>query len=206
MGSLQGSDYRRDKSKPLPEECEPSEVFTNRAIKWWEDTVLHELSAAYDSCVLKYHPEQAPANPTLTTLPNPLTFPLHILAVSHGAYIATLVRALGRYEKVEIPEGFKITGCWNTSVSIIELYAERSEGKLVSWSDIRHLLSKEGGDAEWREQRKKRKEEREKTRKRGDDMTTKEEEEERVDIVRVVADDLSSVQVEDRGRQKRELR
>lgn len=169
MGSIQGTDYRRDKSKPPPDDCESSEVFTERTLGWWIGTLLQELRASVSG-----------------EGPNTVSLPAHILVVSHGAYIATLVRTLGYAGLVEVAPGSRIGGCWNTSVSVIEMYKERAEGRLVRWADIGHLLGAEKG-------------ERGRMGPDQEENTTKEGEQDAVDIVRIVADDQSGVGDSERG-------
>jgi probable phosphoglycerate mutase len=181
MGSIQGTDYRHDKSKPLPPDCESSEVFTDRTLKWWQDTIVRELNASIT----------AYGSGSATTPTHILPLPAHILAVSHGAYISTLVRALGYTGQVEVPQGFRIGGCWNTSVSEIMVYAAGEErkvfAKLVRWADVSHLIERREG---------------EEGRNEGD-KTTEEEEEERVDLVRIVHDEQAGVKEEEREMQAR---
>ena len=190
MGSVQGTNYRHDKSRPMPADCETSEAFTDRALKWWHDTVIHELNAAITAYTAEHFPSD-PHPPTAahpSKLASPLPLPAHLLVVSHGAYISTLVRALGQVGLLEIAPGFKISGCWNTSVSVVEVYAEIGVGRLVKWADISHLVEP-GKEGDGRGRRK-------------GDKTTKEEEEEKVDVVRVVHDEQAGVQEKERGRER----
>jgi probable phosphoglycerate mutase len=88
-----------------------------RGIKWWKCTLLNQIRNLPD--------EQSPA---------------HILIVSHGAFIATLVKGLlgARHIGQDAP-GFKMGRCLNTAICEIEVN-ETLKGKLVKWGDIGHLV------------------------------------------------------------------
>jgi probable phosphoglycerate mutase len=88
-----------------------------RGINWWKSTLLNHI---------RNIPEQQS--------------PAHILVVSHGAFIATLVKGLlgARHIGQDAP-GFKISRCLNTAICEIEV-DDTLKGKLVKWGDIEHLL------------------------------------------------------------------
>ena len=64
--------------------------------------------------------------------------PVHILAVSHGGLIGTLVTNLLGSRKLREGEGVVVGRCFNASISVVDLY-EDGKGVLVSYADTTHL-------------------------------------------------------------------
>ena len=117
MGSLQGvraGTY--DKSK-MPPDVESGEVFTRRTLEWWENRIAREL----------------PGLPATSS-------PYNVLVVSHGAYIATLVRALCAAKVIDAAPGVGFGSVYNTSVTIIDMQRDKL-GTLMMYSDIAHLVA-----------------------------------------------------------------
>lgn len=119
MGALQGarSDRKKElKSGRLPNpSLEAVGDFVDRTLRWW-DTTIAELAR--------------------TTTSQDTT---HVLVVSHGAYIATLVHSLIADGIVETGDGGGPGRCFNTSVTTLEMSRLR-QWRLVRYSDISHLL------------------------------------------------------------------
>jgi len=97
---------------------EKTELFAGRTIKWWNTSILQYLS-------------NLPARDT----------PYEVLIVSHGGWIATLVRTLVNSRKLKIAEGIAIGECPNVSVTRIEMEDNRN-GTVTKYGDISHLVGK----------------------------------------------------------------
>jgi len=121
MGELQGVTAAHKRSRPRPEstDIETGKDFMQRILLWWETTIASNL----------------PAIPVDVDT-------LHVLVVSHGAFIATLVRTL-LVEEIVLPvndfEAPPIWSCFNTSVTTFEMGRDK-KGVLRKYSDISHLL------------------------------------------------------------------
>ena len=97
---------------------EKTELFAGRTIKWWNTSILQYLS-------------NLPARDT----------PYEVLIVSHGGWIATLVRTLVNSRKLKIAEGIATGKCLNVSVTRIEMQDNRN-GTVTKYGDISHLVGK----------------------------------------------------------------
>ncbi|KAH8117030.1 phosphoglycerate mutase-like protein [Phellopilus nigrolimitatus] len=115
MGEVQGVRVGQyDKSK-LPKYAEAGEVFTRRVLTWWEETIGRHLPSLRQTALI------------------------HILVVSHGAFIATLCRTLVLHRIIDPGSNGRIGSCYNTSVTTIDMRRDK-RGTLVNYSDISHLL------------------------------------------------------------------
>ena len=92
--------------------------FAQRVYSWWESKIVRLLSA----------------------VPQRSEGPIHILVVSHGAYISTLVRVLLTGNIIIPSPGVNLDHrYYNTSITTIDLDAT-GRGVLVKRGDISHLL------------------------------------------------------------------
>lgn len=67
--------------------------------------------------------------------------PIHILAVTHGAYLSALIRALLTRSIIVRPREMRLdAGYYNTSITIIDMFAS-GRGVLMRHCDINHLLA-----------------------------------------------------------------
>ncbi len=138
-----------------PENAEPTIDFTARSAKWWNEAVLRHAQRKASELQLKLKFAQAQnghANARNGSAVNGLASaephtepdvelefePVHILAVSHGGLIGTLVTNLLRSRKLRAGEGVVIWRCFNASISVVDLY-EDGKGVLVSYADTTHL-------------------------------------------------------------------
>lgn len=117
MGALQGVRAGTYDKKNMPPDVESGEAFALRTLKWWDEAIASEL----------------PNIPISTS-------PYNILVVSHGAYIATLVRALCAAKIIEPLAGLRFGSVYNTSVTIIDMRRDK-RGTLVEYADISHLVA-----------------------------------------------------------------
>ncbi len=115
-----------------PENTEPTIDFTARSAKWWNEAVLRHAQRKASELQLKLKLAQAQPDDELEFEP------VHILAVSHGGLIGTLVTNLLRSRKLRAGEGVVIWRCFNASISVVDLY-EDGKGVLVSYADTTHL-------------------------------------------------------------------
>ncbi|OCH86900.1 phosphoglycerate mutase-like protein [Obba rivulosa] len=100
-----------------PPNIEMSSAFVERATAWWETTIVGYTR------LLRPEAREGPA---------------HVLAVSHGGFIGTLITNLISSGKVRCAEGVRVGRCWNTSISVVEL-DEHGTGTLVRYGDVAHL-------------------------------------------------------------------
>ncbi|KAI0362498.1 phosphoglycerate mutase-like protein, partial [Trametes cingulata] len=132
MGDWQGGSVH-NRGNPPPN-LEPIVDFMARSVKWWNETLTKH--AQRKTAELK----------TLESTQNgiegkegqPAFEPAHILVVSHGGLIGTLVTNLVGSRKVRAAEGVEIGRCFNASISVIEIH-EDGKGVLVSYADTTHL-------------------------------------------------------------------
>ncbi|KAG7448246.1 phosphoglycerate mutase-like protein [Guyanagaster necrorhizus] len=118
LGSLQGQTHARKRafgsinSDPT---AEKADAFVTRSLSWWENSVRRHIETL---------PERA--------------MPYHILVVSHGGFISTLIKNLLAKKRIAKVVSVDDWRCYNCSVSIIDI---RKDGKaeLVQYSDISHL-------------------------------------------------------------------
>jgi len=121
MGDLQGvkagHGMRGKMSKST--QVETGKEFTERIQLWWDTTIANHL----------------PAIPLDIDI-------MHVLVVSHGAFIATLVKTLGVERIIVEATDFDLPptwSCFNTSVTTIEMGKDK-RGVLRTYSDISHLV------------------------------------------------------------------
>lgn len=118
MGDLQGRKVDRGRPKLEGMHVESSPDFIQRIMLWWDATIANNLSAT-------------PVDIDV----------VHVLIVSHGAFIATLVRTLFTDDIISSVdlELRDIRSCFNTSVTTIEMRRDK-RGVLKKYSDISHLV------------------------------------------------------------------
>jgi len=121
MGDMQGKTRAQITSRA---NIEPIERFVGRALDWWDIEIMPLLST-----------RQAGEEP------------LHILAVSHGAFIAQfvnsgLIQTRGFNSDGDITSGRRV---YNTSISVIEVQ-EDGMGFIPMYADIKHLLRRGAED------------------------------------------------------------
>ncbi|KAI0723888.1 phosphoglycerate mutase-like protein [Cerioporus squamosus] len=154
MGDWQGGSIA-NRSDP-PANIEPIIDFNARSVKWWNDTVLRHAQHKASELQRKVgktapHAQNGHAKASngsarvngegLAAEPNTELEdfePVHILAVSHGGLIGTLVVNLLGSRKLRAGEGVAIGRCFNASISVVDLY-ENGKGVLVSYADTTHL-------------------------------------------------------------------
>jgi len=117
MGDLQGLTMTRERRAKLPKSVEPGDAFANRILGWWDTSVQRPAAGL-------------PARQGT----------VHVLVVSHGAWIATLVRALAARDTMDIGREVTVGICHNTSVTIIDVF-RNGHAKLIRYSDIAHILA-----------------------------------------------------------------
>ncbi|KAL7283673.1 hypothetical protein ACG7TL_003109 [Trametes sanguinea] len=114
-----------------PANLEPIITFMARAMKWWNDTIARHVQRR--AAQLKA------LGPTMEDDQDGREFePVHILVVSHGGLIGTLVTNLVGSRKVVVAEGVEIGRCFNASISVVDV-EESGKGVLVSYADTTHL-------------------------------------------------------------------
>ncbi|OSD08503.1 phosphoglycerate mutase-like protein [Trametes coccinea BRFM310] len=114
-----------------PANLEPIITFMARAMKWWNDTIARHVQRR--AAQLKA------LGPTMEDDQDAREFePVHILVVSHGGLIGTLVTNLVGSRKVVVAEGVEIGRCFNASISVVDV-EESGKGVLVSYADTTHL-------------------------------------------------------------------
>ncbi|KAI0822745.1 histidine phosphatase superfamily [Trametes gibbosa] len=123
MGDWQGGSMH-DRGAPPPN-LEPLADLAARAAKWWNETVgrLVQRKAVELAAGQCGTAEFEPA---------------HVLVVSHGGLIGTLVTNLVGSRRVRAAEGVVVGRCFNASISVVEL-DEDGRGMLVSYADTTHL-------------------------------------------------------------------
>ena len=157
MGEWQGASIAK-RTNPPPD-LEPIIDFLTRSIGWWNDTILRHAQRKTAELKMKRSGlaaaakaesigEAGKANGRHTGELSgdagdaellELDFePAHILAVSHGGLIGTLVKGLLGSRKVCAAEGVVVGRCFNASISVVELDA-RGRGVLVSYADTMHI-------------------------------------------------------------------
>ncbi|KAI0748488.1 phosphoglycerate mutase-like protein [Daedaleopsis nitida] len=155
LGDWQGRSYTNRGA--LPENIEPMIDFVSRAVKWWNEAILRH--AQRRATVLSSSASASPASAQTARgtglaataaydgnagqdeeegAAEPEFEPVHILVVSHGGLIGSLVTNLIGSRKVHQAEGVVISRCFNASISVVELYGD-GRGVLVSYADTTHL-------------------------------------------------------------------
>ena len=157
MGDWQGASIA-NRGRP-PANIEPVNDFVSRGMKWWNESILRhaqrkasELQRTRKVSSAAVHGQNGHAHENGSAKPQPggnaelfadadadLEFePVHILAVSHGGLIGTLVTNLLGSRKLREGEGVVVGRCFNASISVVELDA-RGRGVLVSYADTTHI-------------------------------------------------------------------
>ena len=158
MGEWQGASIAK-RTNPPPD-LEPIIDFLTRSIGWWNDTILRHAQRKTAELKMKRSGLAAAAkaesigeagkanghrhtgelsgdagNAELLELDFE---PAHILAVSHGGLIGSLVKNLVGSRKLQAAEGVGVGMCFNASISVIDV-DETGKGVLVSYADTTHL-------------------------------------------------------------------
>lgn len=84
----------------------------------------------WDTSILRYLSRQQARNT-----------PYHILVVSHGGLIGTLISALLEQNRLRIAEGVFVRKCFNVSITRVEM-DDNVTGTVVKYGDISHLVGK----------------------------------------------------------------
>ncbi|KAI0333597.1 phosphoglycerate mutase-like protein [Cubamyces sp. BRFM 1775] len=136
MGDWQGgSVYNRGDP---PANLEPIVDFLARSTKWWGDTIARHVQRQAAKLKMELAQDSG-AQDDSEWVDEPWEFePLHVLVVSHGGLIGTLVTNLVGSRKVEVAEGVTIGRCFNASISLIDM-DESGKGVLISYADTTHL-------------------------------------------------------------------
>ena len=157
MGEWQGASIAK-RTNPPPD-LEPIIDFLTPTIGWWNDTILRHAQRKTAELKMKRSGLAAAAKAESVGEAGKahgrhtgelsgdagdaelleLDFePAHILAVSHGGLIGSLVKDLVGSRKLQAAEGVGVGMCFNASISVIEVYGDR-KGLLVSYADTTHL-------------------------------------------------------------------
>lgn len=123
MGDMEGKQVSEWQG-PLPQNIEPASVFCDRAVKWWNKTVVRRAQA---------NRAKADSEADAELLHN-------ILVVSHGGLLHVLVQGLIESRKIEVGRGVD-TGRFrfpNASVSVVEV-GVNGKGRLSMFADTTHL-------------------------------------------------------------------
>ena len=97
---------------------EGKESFIARSVNWWDTSLLRYLSS-----------QQARNKP------------YHILVVSHGGLIGTLIRTLVKQKRLRMAQGVLVGKCFNVSITRVEM-DDSVTGTVVKYGDISHLIGK----------------------------------------------------------------
>ena len=97
---------------------EPKEDFIARSVNWWNTSLLRYLSC------------QQTRNK-----------PYHILVVSHGGLIGTLIPTLVKENRLRMAPGVFVGKCFNVSITRVEM-DDNVTGTVVKYGDISHLVGK----------------------------------------------------------------
>ncbi|TBU65475.1 phosphoglycerate mutase-like protein [Dichomitus squalens] len=155
MGEWQGGSVAR-RTDPPPD-LEPVIDFTTRSVGWWNSTVVRHaqrkaaelkkkrssIAAAKagsngDAGKANGHTEALNGDAADEELLGLDFEPVHILAVSHGGLIGSLITNLIGSRKLQAAEGVAVGWCFNASISVIDI-DETGKGVLVSYADTTHL-------------------------------------------------------------------
>jgi broad specificity phosphatase PhoE len=125
MGDLQGLVWEKDRGKLIKKkkedtvEPESPQRVKERAVKWWNETIVGRATATASD----------------------------VLIVSHGAWIRILVQGLLEDGSIRAGLGVTVGRCLNTGVSIVSIPGPRAEpergpcrGNLLQYGNIAHLL------------------------------------------------------------------
>jgi len=121
MGELEGKRARKGASlvAMVDQKLETAVAFKRRAVSWWNQNILGSTIN-----------EENPRN---------------ILVTTHGGFIVTLVRELIENKKAWCGEGVVIWKCLNTSVSVLEVFEDKT-AVVVQYGDVTHLRLSESHD------------------------------------------------------------
>ena len=157
MGEWQGGPVAK-RSNPPPD-LEPLIDFNARGIEWWNRTVARHAQRKASELRTRREGWESDAksrsdgdawnangdadarelggegDPEMAELGFE---PIHILAVSHGGLIGSLVSNLLGSRKVRAAEGVSTGWCYNASISVIDV-EENGRGVLISYADTTHL-------------------------------------------------------------------
>jgi len=116
MGYLQGRVWQKDRGQIVKEreeeidEPESPQSVKNRAVKWWNETVLGTTASS------------------------------HVLVVSHGGWIRRLVQGLLEDGSIGAAFGVTVETCPNTGVSIVSIpWGGKGHGELQQYGNTAHL-------------------------------------------------------------------
>ncbi|KAG8894640.1 hypothetical protein FRC00_008652 [Tulasnella sp. 408] len=116
-GELQG---KKRTSPENPPSVEPIEKFVERILQWWDEDL-------FSSDIVQQLFE------------NDRDEIKNILIIGHGAYLANLIKALGSQRGFDVGTAGK-GRAYNTGITIMEVDDRHaSRGKLLQYSDIKHL-------------------------------------------------------------------
>ncbi|KAG5715689.1 putative phosphoglycerate mutase [Termitomyces sp. T112] len=116
MGELQGkTQTTKFQAATVVKTMESGAFFAARAETWWMKDILHDAAL----------------------LP-PRGDPYHILVISHGGFIGTLMRSLIHSRRVSCAPGVVVQRCLNTSVTIVDI-DHTGLGVIIQWADTSHL-------------------------------------------------------------------
>ncbi|KAG5643226.1 hypothetical protein DXG03_001310 [Asterophora parasitica] len=122
MGEMQGKVWRQgQQASGTDRTIESAAFFAARAETWWIKYILDGTAPL---------PENREA--------------FHILAVTHGGFIGTLVRSLVQGKKAVYAPGVVVERCLNSSVTIVEVNDGR-QGVVIQGGDVSHLKGLEDG-------------------------------------------------------------
>ncbi|KAH9852685.1 phosphoglycerate mutase-like protein [Lenzites betulinus] len=125
MGDWQGGSVK-DRGPPPPN-LEPLADLAARATKWWNETVGRVVQR-----------KAAELASLQGSVAHDAFEPAHVLMVSHGGLIGTLVTNLVGSRRVRAAEGVVVGRCFNASISVVEV-EEDGRGVLLSYADTTHL-------------------------------------------------------------------
>lgn len=116
MGELEGKRARKEASlvARVDQKLETAVAFKRRAVSWWTQNIL-------ESTINAENPE-----------------PRNVLVTTHGGFIVTLVKGLIENKKARCGEGVVIWKCLNTSVSVLEVFEDKT-AVVVQYGDVTHL-------------------------------------------------------------------
>ncbi|KAI0373013.1 phosphoglycerate mutase-like protein [Pilatotrama ljubarskyi] len=135
MGDWQGGSVH-NRGDPPPN-LEPIVDFLSRSVNWWNKTISKHTQRKVAE--LRALESTSSAQDGLEAGERLSEFePAHILVVSHGGLIGTLVTNLIGSRKVRAAEGVVVGRCFNASISVIHI-EEDGKGVLVSYADTTHL-------------------------------------------------------------------
>ncbi|KAG6868824.1 hypothetical protein C0993_009706 [Termitomyces sp. T159_Od127] len=118
MGALQGKTCTtKTQAATVDKTAESGALFAARAETWWLKDVVSGTAS----------------------LPS-TTSPYHILVISHGGFIGTLMRSLIHSKRVSCAPGVVVQRCLNTSVTIVDVN-HTGLGVIMQWADSSHLKS-----------------------------------------------------------------